>query len=153
VPTLLAWAVVVAAAAWIALTAWIIGDRLFHDRRVARTADDARALGRGELDPRRSSWRRLSRVADGPYDGSSTIAARELVRRNERRLVSAASKPGFARTHALRELVRGDSERAFALMRAARAAGESDVVAATIAIAGGIDTAESNRFLLDVLVA
>jgi HEAT repeat protein len=152
-PTFLAWAVVVAAAAWIALAAWIIGDRLFHDRRAARTADDARALARGELDARRSSWRRLSRVADGPYGGSSTIAARELVRRNEWRLVSAASKPGFARTHALRELVRGGSDRAFALMRAARAAGESDVVAATIAIAGGVDTTESNRFLLDVLVA
>jgi len=152
-PNLLAWAVVVAAAAWIALAAWILADRLFHDRRAARTADDALALARGELDPRRASWRRLSKVADGPHGGSSTIAARELVRRNEWRLVSAASQPGFARTHALRELVRGDSKRAFALMRAARAAGESDVVAATIAIAGGIDTTESTRFLLDVLVA
>ena len=152
-PTLLTWAVVVAAAAWVALAAWIIGDRLFHDRRVARTERDARALAPGKHEPSRYSWRRLSQVADGPYGGSSTIAARELVRRNEWRLVSAALKPGFARTHALRELVRGGSERAFPLMRAARAAGESDVVAATIAIAGGIDTTESNRFLLDVLIA
>jgi HEAT repeat protein len=152
-PTPLAWAVVVAAAAWIALAAWIIGDRLLHDRRAARAADDALALERGKLDPRRSSWRRLSQVADGAYGGSSTIAARELVRRNEWRLVSAALKPGFARTHALRELARGGSERSFALMRAARSAGEGDVVAATVAIAGGIDTTESTRFLLDVLVA
>src|SRR5262249_61640669 len=125
VPTLLAWAVVVAAAAWIAPAAWIIGDRLFHDRRAARTADDARALSRGELDPRRFSWRRLSRVADGPYGGSSTIAARELVRRNEPRLVSAALRPGFARAPALRELGRGGSGRAVPLMRAARAGGGS----------------------------
>jgi hypothetical protein len=152
VPTLLPWAVAVAGAAWVALAAWIVGDRLVHDRRAACTAVDAGALARGELDPCRLPWRRLRRVADGTYGESSTIAARELVRRNEWRLVSAALKPGFGRTHALRELVRGGSERGFALMRVARAAGESDVVAATIAIAGEIDTTESNRFLLDVLV-
>jgi HEAT repeat protein len=114
VPTLLTWAVVVAATAWLALAAWIVGDRLFHDRRAARAAHDARALALGKLAPRRSSWRRLSQVAAGPYGGSSTIAARELVRRNERRLESAALKPGFARTSnrfLLDVLVAGDMPR------------------------------------------
>ena len=49
-------------------------------------------------------------------------------------------------------LARGGSPKALGELRLARSGGKPDVIAATVAIAGELDSAESDAFLLDVLV-
>lgn len=145
-------AVVVAGVAWVCLAAWILGDRALHDRRHSRIGRDAELLTLRALDPKRCSWRRLWRVADGDFAAASMLAAEELVRRDSRRLLRAARKSGFSSVHALRTLARGRSILAIDELRAARLRGNPDVVAATVSIAGQIDTPEADAFLIDVLV-
>ena len=145
-------AVLMAGAAWLGLAAWIVGDRLLYDRRDGRIARDAELLATGTLDPGRCSWRRLWAVADGGSPLASPIAARELVSRGSSRLLRSARGHGFGRTHALRVLARGGSPKALEELRHARSGGNPDVIAATVAIAGELDSAESDAFLLDVLI-
>src|SRR5579864_552080 len=146
-------AVLLAGAAWLGLAAWIVGDRLLYDRRDRRIARDVELLATGALDPGRCSWRRLWAVADGGSLLASPIAARELVSRGSSRLLRSARGQGFGRTHALRVLARGGSPEALEELRLARSGGNKDVIAATVAIAGELGSAESDAFLLDVLIA
>ncbi len=137
---------------WLALAAWVVVARVEDDRRRRLRAADGALLAAG-ADPSRWRRRRLERVADGEQLSGAAEAARELVRRNPRRLRRLARERTFRRTHALRVLTRADAHFVYGLLRSALASGSHDVRGAVVAIAAEQRTPAADSLLLDVLVS
>jgi HEAT repeats len=146
-------AVAALGAAWLCLTAWVIGGRLLTERNRRRCEADAGVLASGRASVRSFRSRRLWRLADGDLGAVSARAASELVRRDSPALLRKARRRGFGRVGALRVLARGRSHAAFAALREARADARPEVTAAVVAITAEIDTPSADRLLLELLVA
>jgi len=136
---------------WVTLAVWIVTVRVRHDRLRRDRASDARLLADGADG---SSWRRprLLRVADGEAGPGAAAAARELFRRDARKLKRHARSGSIGRTHELRVLVRANAPGAFGVVRSAYRRSTPDVRAAIVAIAAEQESREADDLLLDILV-
>jgi HEAT repeat protein len=137
---------------WLALSSWIVLGRARHDRVNRLTARDAAWLADSRLTALGFARRRLWRVAEGVGGPAAVTAARELVRRESGKLLRRTARGGLGQTRALRVLARGGSRLAFDALRAARAGGRPEVIAAVVAITAELDTPQADELLLDVLV-
>lgn len=137
---------------WLALAGWVVGARLRHDEHIRLRRRDARWLERGG-DARDWSRRRLRRTADGEHSAGAADAARELVRRQARRLRRRAQQHSHHRAHALRVLTRGGSRFAWSLLRTAYLDGTPEVRAAVVAITAEQNAPAADKLLLDILVS
>jgi hypothetical protein len=152
--TVLAAIAVALGVTWLSLGVWLLGERSSYDRAHRRTSRDADRLSSGRVDPRALSRRRLRRVALGPLRGAASVAAKELVRRDEAGLyVVGTGRRRSTRLRALAVLVRGGDPAAGRLVRTL--IDSRDPVSATslLRLAGELPTAESDPLLLELLVA
>jgi len=141
--------------AWAFLGAFLLADRLLHDRGRARAAQDAAELAGDPDTARLLSRRRLRRLALGPPCEGAAVAARVLVRRRRASLRAAAERPRppAARLHALTILVRGGDLRARRLLAAAVAGNDRAMTSALLRLAAELPETEGDELLLDVLVS